>query len=218
MPGFVRIAHRGAPLRALENTLESFRMARQAGARFFELDVWLSRDGVPMVSHDNCLSRIAGRKAKVSKLTQSQIQKVRLPNGECIPTLRQVLDELESQDHTVYIEMKDPHPRVVPACLDAAHGIASKWILSSFTLSHVHLAHALYPKVRTQTLLDRLFLKRLHALPGNEIGISDALATPRLLERMGRLEKPLFVYTINSPTREAELKRQGVTGVFTDTW
>lgn len=218
MPGFIRIAHRGAPRRALENTLESFRVARLAGARFFELDVWLSKDGVPMVCHDKCLRRISGHKGKVSMLTRSQIQEINLPNGERIPTLKEVLSELEDAEHTIYVEMKDPNPRVVSTCLDAVHGILGKWVLSSFTISHVHLAHALYPRAKTQVLLDRLFLKRLNALPGDEIGISDSLATPRLIEKMVRLQKPLFVYTVNDSHREEELKRQGVAGVFTDTW
>lgn len=118
MPGFIRIAHRGAPRRALENTLESFRVARLAGARFFELDVWLSKDGVPMVCHDKCLRRISGHKGKVSMLTRSQIQEINLPNGERIPTLKEVLSELEDAEHTIYVEMKDQPPCCVdlPGC------------------------------------------------------------------------------------------------------
>jgi glycerophosphoryl diester phosphodiesterase len=58
------VAHRGDSFRAPENTLEAARLARKAGAAAWELDVQLTRDGVPIVLHDESLSRttdVAGR-------------------------------------------------------------------------------------------------------------------------------------------------------------
>ena len=46
------IGHRGAPCAMPENTLEGFEHALEAGADGLELDVLLSRDGVPMVTHN----------------------------------------------------------------------------------------------------------------------------------------------------------------------
>jgi glycerophosphoryl diester phosphodiesterase len=51
------IAHRGDCFRAPENTLEAARRAFETGAQAWELDVRLSRDGVPVVIHDASLSR-----------------------------------------------------------------------------------------------------------------------------------------------------------------
>lgn len=48
----LRLGHRGAPLKAKENTLESFRLALEAGLDGVELDVWPTRDGVFAVRHD----------------------------------------------------------------------------------------------------------------------------------------------------------------------
>ena len=48
----LRLGHRGAPLKAKENTLESFRLALEAGLDGVELDVWPTRDGVFAVHHD----------------------------------------------------------------------------------------------------------------------------------------------------------------------
>ncbi len=47
----------GAIPRAPENTLESARLALKAGAHAWELDVQLTRDGVPVVLHDESLLR-----------------------------------------------------------------------------------------------------------------------------------------------------------------
>ncbi|MEN2983093.1 MAG: glycerophosphodiester phosphodiesterase, partial [Thermus sp.] len=48
----------GAPKRARENTLESFRKALEAGLDGFELDVHLTRDGVLVVFHDFALEGV----------------------------------------------------------------------------------------------------------------------------------------------------------------
>ena len=90
----IEIAHRGAPRRALENTLQSFEMAKDAGARVFELDVWLSCDGHPVVLHDPTLKRLARRHDKVSSMTLEQLQAVGLTGGYRIPPLERVLEAL----------------------------------------------------------------------------------------------------------------------------
>ncbi len=51
------IAHRGDSFHAPENTLESARLGRDAGAFAWELDVQLTRDGALIVLHDDSLIR-----------------------------------------------------------------------------------------------------------------------------------------------------------------
>jgi len=51
------VAHRGDSFHAPENTLEAARLGWEAGAEAWELDVHLTRDGVPIVVHDESLLR-----------------------------------------------------------------------------------------------------------------------------------------------------------------
>jgi glycerophosphoryl diester phosphodiesterase len=51
------VAHRGASAQAPENTLEAAKLAWVEGADAWELDVQLTRDGVPVVLHDSQLLR-----------------------------------------------------------------------------------------------------------------------------------------------------------------
>lgn len=51
------VAHRGASACAPENTLEAARLGWEQGADAWELDVQLTRDGVPVVLHDESLLR-----------------------------------------------------------------------------------------------------------------------------------------------------------------
>jgi glycerophosphoryl diester phosphodiesterase len=53
------IAHRGSSEITPENTIASFSKAITDGAEGIELDVRLSKDGVPIVFHDETLERLA---------------------------------------------------------------------------------------------------------------------------------------------------------------
>jgi glycerophosphoryl diester phosphodiesterase len=53
-------AHRGASAELPENTLPAFRRALEYGVDALELDVHLTRDGHPLVSHDPTGERMAG--------------------------------------------------------------------------------------------------------------------------------------------------------------
>lgn len=57
LAGMVRvIAHRGASAAAPENTIEAFRLARELGADWVELDARRTADGVVVVHHDDHLA------------------------------------------------------------------------------------------------------------------------------------------------------------------
>jgi glycerophosphoryl diester phosphodiesterase len=51
------IAHRGDSFHAPENTLEAARLGFESGAEAWEFDVQMTRDGVPVVLHDESLLR-----------------------------------------------------------------------------------------------------------------------------------------------------------------
>jgi glycerophosphoryl diester phosphodiesterase len=51
------VAHRGDSIHAPENTLEAAMLGWRTGAEAWELDVQLTRDGIPVVFHDESLTR-----------------------------------------------------------------------------------------------------------------------------------------------------------------
>lgn len=92
----LRVAHRGAPTRAIENTLRSIRMAEDAGADAIELDVRATRDGVPVLLHDRTLERFFGDPRPIESVDFADVRALgaRSPDGvlEHIPTFAAVLD------------------------------------------------------------------------------------------------------------------------------
>ena len=121
------IAHRGNSSVAPENTLAAFRAAVEAGADGVEFDVQASRDGVPVVIHDERLERTTNGKGWVADATAAELALLdagawfKPPfSGEAVPTLAQVLALLAPTRMELHVELKTsrvPYPGLVGAVL-----------------------------------------------------------------------------------------------------
>lgn len=69
-------AHRAGPSPAPENTLAALERSVASGADWAEIDVQLTRDGVPVVVHDADLMRVAGDPRRVSQTTFRELSEL----------------------------------------------------------------------------------------------------------------------------------------------
>ena len=105
------LGHRGASAYAPENTIAAFKLAFEMGADGVELDVTLTKDGVPIVIHDDTVDRTTNGKGAANDLTLAEIQQLDAGykfdqyRGEKIPTLAQVLRVIGTRG-LVNIELK----------------------------------------------------------------------------------------------------------------
>ncbi|MFB7663260.1 glycerophosphodiester phosphodiesterase [Kitasatospora sp. NPDC056138] len=84
------VAHRGDPYRHRENTLPSVESALAAGADAVEVDVQLTRDGVPVLLHDRTLDRLWGDPRRIGSVTLDRLGEI--GSGELrVPTLAEAL-------------------------------------------------------------------------------------------------------------------------------
>ncbi|MFP5255457.1 MAG: glycerophosphodiester phosphodiesterase [Acidimicrobiia bacterium] len=91
----VIIAHRTSPLDAPENSLEGIEASVAAGCDFVELDIRLTRDGVPVLMHDALLLRTAVRPWPVSWATSAGLRRARVRGtGRPVPTFAEALAAL----------------------------------------------------------------------------------------------------------------------------
>ncbi|MBI5305082.1 MAG: glycerophosphodiester phosphodiesterase [Chloroflexi bacterium] len=70
------LGHRGASAYAPENTLAAFNLAFEMGADGIELDVTLTKDGVPIVIHDDTVDRTTNGKGAAKELTLAEIKQL----------------------------------------------------------------------------------------------------------------------------------------------
>lgn len=94
------VGHRGDPYRVRENTLPSLRSAIERGADAVEIDVRVTRDGVPLLLHDDSLKRLWGHNRPLAKLTRAEVDELTLGG---VPTLREAL--LAVGAHRVMIDL-----------------------------------------------------------------------------------------------------------------
>jgi glycerophosphoryl diester phosphodiesterase len=127
-------AHRGGAALRPENTIAAFDHGLSFGADGLELDVHLSRDGIPVVHHDTTLERTTSARGPVAALTADELARVDAGYnftaasnagertfpfrglGIGIPTLRTVLARYP--DIRLIVELKTPDAELAHRTVD----------------------------------------------------------------------------------------------------
>lgn len=108
------IGHRGSRY-GVENTYGAIISAQNNQCDYAEIDIQLSKDGIPVVIHDSNLSRLAFIDKEVSEMTAKELEKTVVYEGEYhdnILTLDHLLKKLEKEKIKLLIELKPNHNQI----------------------------------------------------------------------------------------------------------
>lgn len=156
------IGHRGAAAVCPENTLTSFRVARNAGACMVELDVQQSADGELVVFHDETLERLCGESVALAALSWHELagKKVGQWQGAplCMPRLdevfatfrRSLLYNIELKTNVVRYEGIEARL----AALVHAYDLRERVLVSSFQLDSLRVLREQAPDLALGLLVD----------------------------------------------------------------
>jgi len=237
------IAHRGASGDYPENTLAAFQDAADSGARYFELDVHMTRDGEIVVSHDPDLRRTCGVSAIIADLTLAEIKRADAGwgfsrsgedfpfrgRGSEIPSLSEVFSCFP--DHHYVIEVKQSVPSLVGPLLDVIGRAAMRRrvLLASEHQEPLDEVRALAPGLPTSSSYLEVVGFMASLAPGAEPyqPRADALqippeyeswqlVTPESLAAAHRSGIEVHVWTINEMAEMRALLARGVDGILTD--
>jgi glycerophosphoryl diester phosphodiesterase len=155
-------AHRGGAKLAPENTLVAFTSGLSYGAEGLELDVHLSRDGVPVVIHDATLERTTSGNGPVSARTAAELAALDAgakfgaadgypfrERGHGVPALESVFER--HLGTRVIIEMKHGTAALARAVVALVRRMnaASNVCLGSFQQEALDAARTLAPEIAT---------------------------------------------------------------------
>ncbi len=140
--GMLIIGHRGARALEPENTLRALRRG-MACADLVEVDVRLTRDGIPVVIHDATVDRTTDGTGPVKGYTIEDIKRLDAGEGETIPTLREVLDLVQVEKGLV-VEIKEPGTEAIIASV-IMDRMPERLFLVSFHPGSVAMAKRLLP-------------------------------------------------------------------------
>lgn len=230
-------AHRGLTFQgnktiADENTLEAFELALAAGADYLESDIQVTKDHVPVLFHDGDLTRLVGKKTKVSNLTLSQITQIELPHSGKIPTLEEAL--IAFPEAKFNLDLKTPLAESVGVQTILKLNAQNRVLVSSFSDASRKRALATSPTpLATSAGSTKVLLSYLLARAGLEKSLAkqlvfiDALQIPiklygidfthpKFLEQILPLGVEIHYWTINEPKTMVELYSLGAHGIVTD--
>ena len=209
------IGHRGAPLRAPENSLASFEAAFDCGADAIELDVSAGL----AVSHS------------------------RRPRGETL-ALEKALELVRARDARVLVDLKCPGVERAVAAEVRRHGLLDRAFVSSTSPVALRRLAAAEPALTRSISYpnDRFRVSRfawpapvgeassaaaraamplrvpllLAAARASVITLHHRLVTPAVVEAARRRGVPVVTWTVNEPAGIERVCRAGVAGVITD--
>lgn len=228
------IGHRGAARHAPENTLAGIREGALQGALWVEVDVKITRDGVPILMHDDDLDRTTSGHGPVADMDFADIRRLDAGSwfgldfrGERVPTLAEAIQAAQLLDINLNLEIKPCPGREEQTAGIALSMALTLWpadrpppLISSFSIPSLSMAKTVAPHWPRGYLMNEE--------PADWAAIADRLAvstlninakrqdadTVRTLRATGR---PVLAYTVNDPAQARQLFQWGVAGVFTDT-
>lgn len=155
------VGHRGASHDAPENTLASEKLAWKQGADAVEDDIWLTKDGKIIVSHDKGTKRTTGEEMSIPDSNFDDLRKLDAGKwkgpeftGEKLPTLDEQI-ALIPAGKRMFVEIKCG-PEIVPQlaeCLKRMKADEKKITIISFNYESLKECRKVLPKYQTQYLM-----------------------------------------------------------------
>ena len=115
------VVHRGANALAPENTWPSAEAALQYGAKWIEVDVRKSKDGILFNLHDETLDRTTNGKGKLADMMAKEVSQLDAGSwfgpefaGLRVPTIAEMLDSLQGKAYVFFdVKRGTPIPTLV---------------------------------------------------------------------------------------------------------
>lgn len=214
---FLVVAHRGASAYEPENTLRAIRRAIEIGADVVEIDVRLTKDGYPVVIHDETVDRTTNGSGLVNEFSLDELRKLDAGKGEKIPLLSEVLD-LVAGKIDVFIEIKVDEA-VIPSLREVdARDLWDSVMFTSFNIEHLRRVLEFNSKAN----VGLIYIRPVDGIVGaKKLGAIAVLPFYRLATRKAiafakRLKLMVIPWTVDNLNVARKLKVDGANGIVTN--
>ncbi|MDQ0116183.1 glycerophosphodiester phosphodiesterase [Paenibacillus harenae] len=217
------VAHRGWSGAAPENTMAAFKLAlTEPDIAIIELDVHLSKDGVPVVIHDHTLDRTTSGTGRVKDCTLEDLRELDAGSWfapefseERIPTLEEVL-QLAKGRCMLHVELKtmgNVYEGIEEKVINLIHrhGVKDQVVLSSFDHHSMKRANEIDPSIKAGLIFlgnPTLLIDQLHYTGATSVSMHYYFVTHELVNEMKELEIDLGVWTVDDSDTLASIVEQ----------
>ncbi|MEZ8967423.1 glycerophosphoryl diester phosphodiesterase [Vibrio breoganii] len=226
-------AHRGVSSLAPENTMAAFKLVKEHGSQWIEIDVQLSADGVPMVIHDRTVNRCTNGRGSVREMSVSQLKMLDAGGwfddryvDERIPTLEETLLYVKEAGLHLNIELKVyPEDNVIALC-DKVKEVVEKSeiplpqvLFSSFDNEALYQMMLTLPLIRRGQLWQQIpdeALSLLREIQAYSVHCDYRFLLKQEAELIKEAGYQLYCYTANFPELVEKHWQWGVDMMITD--
>jgi len=220
--------------------MAAFREALAVGADGIEFDVRLTRDGVPVVIHDSTLRRTGRLPHRVADLTSAEISKIDVGSWfaetfahETVPSLTELFTLFQSNNSTLYLEMKCDSPAeqrpLAEACVKAIdeHLLRERVVVECFQLSAIKILKEIDPDIKTVALFepsftnrsvlsDQRIINRATDVGAAALALHHRLARESLVQKAKAAGLRVAVWTVDDPARLERAQAIGIDALITN--
>lgn len=208
------MAHRGWSGIAPENTMSAIRLATDhPEIDMIEIDVQMSRDGVPVIFHDYTLERTTNGSGWVGEHTLRELKQLDAGSwfapeftGETIPTLEEVFQWIGDKK-AINLEIKRAgglYPDIVRCVTDLIQkfGLETSVVITSFHHETVREVSLLAPNIKTGLIIygmPMLLDEQLAASGATILSMSDPYLTESFVRTFLDRGIEVYAWTIDHP-------------------
>lgn len=232
--GILNIGHRGACAYYPENTMSSFRAALEMQADVIELDVQLTKDGIPIVIHDFTVTRTTDGRGNVADLTYAEIKQMDAGSwlspdfkGEYIPSLEEVLKFAKGRINlNIEIKANPGSPRgeteARTLTLVRKYEMTKHVFFSSFDIDSLKQLRKMDSNLIIGLLYENSWRRNIKPLSVIENLQADAFhcsksgIKKKWIQQLNKNYIPVFIYTVNAKSTMNKLIEWGINGIFTN--
>jgi glycerophosphoryl diester phosphodiesterase len=212
------IAHRGDSSNALENSLEAVRRALSLPADMIELDIRKTRDNALFVMHDTLTGRTAGHNINIERATSAEIGRIRLNNGEPVPTLTDVIKAVAGSAG-LNLEIKSDGAGLLTAEYFASSGYDGYVLISSFREGEVLAVRRALPSMPTSMIFDFFTVRDVPSYQERGyriISLRKKTVSKKLVDACHERGIDVYVWTVDDVDEMRKFSSWGVDGIYSN--
>ena len=232
------LAHRGGGVMAPENTLAAMRCGQEYGFTAVEFDVMLSKDGVPVLMHDECFGRTVRATGRVAETMATDLCCMDAGgwfseqfSGEPVPLYADVVRFCRQHGIWMNVEIKPSSGTEVETGKAVAELTQALFadvavtdtlrrpLLSSFSFAALMAAKSVAPTLPRGVLMSRVahdWKSQLQEADARSLHINHQHMDPVLIKNVKDAGYAVLCYTVNSPERAHDVLKWGVDALCTD--
>lgn len=230
------IAHRGASAYAPENTLSAFEKAIQMGVLVIETDVHQTKDSVIVIMHDLSVDRTTNGKGLIKDLSVNEFKALTIERDkkeleEHPPTLEEAIKLINGRCKLL-IELKKGssyYPNIEKHIVDLLKKYnAHTWVYTIHSFDKQALINV--SKRDSNINLQKLIVFKFPLVSFNfdkqftkddftswqGVNVYYRFCSKRVIKKIHRLGKTVYVWTVNKPRVARKFARRGVDGIITN--